>query len=283
MSGTHASRLAAAAVASVLIAPVVLGAVGCADPGDERQRSEAVQQLSEDRLIGRWQAPEPANQRAFVEFTEYGLWFGSDGCNRSSGSWRLDDAGELRTAGLGVSTQGGCDNVPIPEAISTMRSAELTGEGALRLTTIHEEQLTLVQTRQEGVSLVGRWVGPASKTSLTMVEFEPDGTLTATTGCGDMQGTWSLAPAERTEYRDPASDLTYIPGPGVLRIGPQTEHVPICTDAQVPPMLENDTEYSLSFGDAGSLVLQPLPVDFTGPGFGHLPLRRLADASEPVH
>lgn len=52
-------------------------------------------------IVGRWVDPAHASSGAFIEFTDDGLWNGSDGCNGVEGRWSLDaDGSFLATAGL---------------------------------------------------------------------------------------------------------------------------------------------------------------------------------------
>lgn len=276
-------RMRAAGIAAMVfaLATALSACTSSADQHSEGSES-AVTPASEWKLVGRWQAPKPANQDAFVEFTEYGLWFASDGCNRGEGSWAIDDEGGFSTGGVGAMTQVGCDNVPIPETVWGAQSATTNEAGELLLTTAGGDELTLVRTDGERVSLVGRWVGPASATSLTTVDFAEDGTFTAMTGCGDVQGTWELGPSDTPPLENPTTDYVYVPSAGLLRIGGQTEQPGICVGDQVAPALANNTDYTFAFSDRGSFYITSLTAleDFETPslsfhrveqpaGFGH--------------
>src|SRR5690606_41446752 len=74
-------------LALVLAAGTALAGTGDADPGGG--------------LVGRWlPADGAAAGRAFVEFAADGTWTGSDGCNRTRGTWELGPGGGIAaTAG----------------------------------------------------------------------------------------------------------------------------------------------------------------------------------------
>ena len=65
--------------------PDASSGTGAASPG-ARSSTQPISEM----ILGRWQAPEPANQDAFVEFGPEGLYLASDGCNPHE--WRV--AGE---------------------------------------------------------------------------------------------------------------------------------------------------------------------------------------------
>ncbi|HLU56054.1 MAG TPA: META domain-containing protein [Pseudonocardia sp.] len=100
-------------LALVLAAGTALAGTGDADPGGG--------------LVGRWlPADGAAAGRAFVEFAADGTWTGSDGCNRTRGTWELGpDGGFAATAG--PSTMIGCENVPIARWLADAARAEFDG------------------------------------------------------------------------------------------------------------------------------------------------------------
>ncbi|WP_053354043.1 META domain-containing protein [Leucobacter musarum] len=193
---------------------IAFGGVGAAvafspaSATDSRHEASANEPATAATLVGRWQAPEPANQDAFVEFTQYGLWFASDGCNGLDGTWAIDDAGELEIHGSKAMTLMWCDNVDIPMTVAEAASAEIAG-GRLTLTTETGDAMTLDHTRSDSVSLVGSWQ-PIDAVAGPQIDFTTDTELVATDGCNGAPGSWTLVPA--LEYGEPASAANLLPG-----------------------------------------------------------------------
>ena len=63
----------------------------------------------------------------FAEFAADRTWAGSDGCNRSSGAWGVDDAGRLLATG-GITTAMGCDGAQVPGWVTWAGRAGFDGE-----------------------------------------------------------------------------------------------------------------------------------------------------------
>jgi len=165
-------------------------------PPEEPQKDPAHSDDPAEAFLGRWQAPPPANQDAFVEFTAYGLWFASDGCNRAEGTWTVSAEGDFRTNDGGVLTQIGCDNVPIPSAVWAAESAEL-GDGELTLIDGEGTAFELVRVRDGGITLAGRWVTEDERsTGDSFVELREDGTWTGSDGCNSAAGNWKARASE---------------------------------------------------------------------------------------
>ena len=240
------------------------------DP-DDAEPGSGIQDLTADTgalplaeaMVGRWRAPEPANQNAFLELTEYGLWFGSDGCNTAEGTWSVDETGALDTDDYGFMTAIGCDNEPLPETMWGATAAGVASDGTLVLTDADGGETVLERSRVGGVSLAGRWVGPSSDTSTTVVDFDADGSWRATAGCSEFSGTWRLESLDQEERHvelpsDDGGTISYVSAPGSLRIGPPpSEPDPVCTDADQQGELPfaYDTDYWLGFASTGVFSL----------------------------
>lgn len=229
-------------------------------PPEEPVREPTGSGAPAEQVIGRWQAPEPANQDAFVEFTEYGLWFGSDGCNRADGAWRLDDDGAFTTLGGGGMTQIGCNNEPLPETVWAAKHAEIDAEGRLVLTDAEGQETVLLRTDEEPFTLEGRWVGPASTTALSLVEFEADGTWRGFMGCHEYSGTWELEGPGSQDIELPANDdgrSSFMTPHGLLRIASQSGFVAQCMDDAGGAMfpLKYSTDYWFGIGSTASFSL----------------------------
>jgi heat shock protein HslJ len=79
-------------------------------------------------LVGRWlPADGRADGRAFVELEPDGHWTGSDGCNRTKGTWQGGPDGRF-AATSGPSTMIGCENVPIATWLADAARADVDGE-----------------------------------------------------------------------------------------------------------------------------------------------------------
>lgn len=218
--------------------PTAPGATGAA-PDDEANAD-----ATGEPITGRWVSERPTNPDAFVEVTPHGLWFGSDGCNSTDGTWVLDSDGSLTTSG-GAMTLIGCDNDYAPIAVASAVTAHVA-DGRLTLTDAEGVDTTLVRDGDGAVTLPGMWVGPGSEDTATIINFLPDGTWTSTAGCQSSSGTWKLGPATDD---DPSTAVPF--GPGLLTIWESTsEPIPDCagTDAALPWQFEANTEYWFGFG-----------------------------------
>jgi hypothetical protein len=119
--------------------------------GETRQRLRAAAPLpsgltavASATLLGRWR-PEGRSaraSRAYVEFRAGGRWVGSDGCNGAGGGWVAGPDGSL-VAMTGMSTEIGCDNVPVNERLSATRRAGLDGATLVLLDVDGKELLRL--------------------------------------------------------------------------------------------------------------------------------------------
>lgn len=229
---THAIAMIAAGVlafaavfaAYLITQPLVSGSgthaaeSDSAAEGEQHDASELPAAPLDRAMLGRWQAPEPANPDAFVEFTQYGLWFSSDGCNGLNGSWSAADDGSLRIDGTEAMTLIACDNEPIPTAVRYAVSAEITPEGELVLVDAEGERTSLVQTRPGSIALEGRWV-PEQSTGASSVAFAADGTWEGSDGCNTASGSWALSAADATAEADADGAHAANPFTGRLEIG----------------------------------------------------------------
>lgn len=214
------------AIAAVLTASLLTSPMHSSEHGVEEDGTSAGRHPRQDpaeQIIGVWRAPGPANQDAFVEFTDFGLWNASDGCNQTQGGWELSADGSFRSLGGGAMTQIGCDNVPIPTAVGGAQSTAFDAEG--RLVLIHENGAA--------TSLVGRWAGPGSGSELTLVEFADDGSWSGHWGCHEFQGIWDLGLHEDLLSHSQDSAPFIGLGPVVLSIGPEPAgHNIVCLDSE---------------------------------------------------
>lgn len=251
---------------ATLLFPAELGETGASESshseqsGESESGSESESESSEDEeseqpvsaIVGRWQAPEPANQDAFVEFTEDGLWFASDGCNSTEGAWTglTDDSFDL-TSGGGI-TQMGCNNVPIPEWLWSAEDV-VAQAGTLELTDADGVTSTLLRTGESSTTLVGAWVAPGDQTRFTTVLFNEDGTWSGETGCQVIYGTWELQVPE-----DPDSDM-FAPTPGRLVIGPEPDNADsspcvVPGEAALTLPIEFNTTYFISLRENSASI-----------------------------
>lgn len=82
-------------------------------------------------VVGRWiprerTANDDAAASPFVELSPNGTWTGADGCNRGEGRWAVE-SGRLLSFG-GVSTEMGCNGVPVPAWMEWGEFAGFEGE-----------------------------------------------------------------------------------------------------------------------------------------------------------
>lgn len=277
------ARAGALSAAALLCAAVLL--VGCTSAaGEEAPASpppEAAEApLTEAQLIGRWQAPEPSNREGFVELTEYGIWFASDGCNPAEGSWWIDEGG-LRFDSLSVRFTIGChEGIPIPDALHVNGAAELDANGELDLGVFPDERIVLERTREQGTSLVGTWVGPASEASLTEVVFDAGGGVVARTPCGLNRGTWKLGRADLAGVDRPfrrSIDASFVPSAGLLRIDAESVEVGDCGGDLAKPSIGEGSEYSFRFAGSETFLVSALAgLDSAHPDPDDLPGSSLA-------
>lgn len=215
----------------------------------------------ESLLIGRWQAPEPANQDAFVEFNEYGLWIASDGCNGAQGDWSVEPDGSFDGGVGGAMTLIWCDNVEIPSAVWDATRIEITADDELVLFGENGEEMMLVRTDDAAFSIVGSWIHKGDKNGddPSMVEFSNDGTWVGGVGCAEFSGTWSLGLHDVPVAAGTSSQqqsLGMISGPGSLEIGPKPSVAPeLCADGPEEFILDYDTAYVFYTNPNGSFEL----------------------------
>ncbi|MBC9927544.1 MULTISPECIES: hypothetical protein [unclassified Leucobacter] len=225
--------------------------------------SPASRPASTSDLLGRWQALKPANQDAFVEFAEHGLWFASDGCNRTDGHWKVSEDGNFETGGGGAMTQVGCNNVDIPWSVHSATSAILEADGSVVFSDDAGSEMTLVHTSTDAVSLVGRWAGPASSTAVTLIDFKADGTWASTFGCSQYIGTWKIESGLLSIGPEPASDQ-----PICLDEAESTEDFPF----------SYDTDFQVGLVDANMFSVRQSPL--LDPGTPTITFVRAAESSQ---
>lgn len=282
MIAAGAVAFAAVFAAHQLTAPLVTASLGEGSPHDSSSHADQdgdhdadpfdpVETPLEYAILGRWQAPTPANQDAFVEFTEYGLWFGTDGCNRAAGTWAVDADGSFHSQDAGAMTQIGCDNVPIPSAVWGATTASIgNGTGLLTLTDAEGEIFELEQTRVGSISLEGRWtLAPADGAGIAgdsdagadesggsaFLEFNADGSWEGSDGCNGAFGTWELGPAQG--YGEDPFDENAPPLPGDIKVpefsGMTEISCPDISPVNLPILL--DSSDGFIFSDADRITL----------------------------
>lgn len=248
--------------AGVLAAGVVLAAWALSPKADQESAPPhgdgAGETLSPDRLVGRWAFVDAKNQQAFVEFTEFGSWFGSDGCNGTQGTWLVEGA-KLTMAGSGASTLVFCDNANLPVGEI---SGSLNGSGELELHGAEGGDATLRRTGDGTMTLTGvTWAleGIDGKTPPAGVEpkisFADDGTWSGTDGCNRMHGTWSWKPE---------LNRAGIDGFGaVLQLGAEIASTKMaCVDPSSPfPAILTRPHWFMVFSDEALLLRAPGEAD----------------------
>ncbi len=76
---------------------------------------------------GRWVPVVDKPGDSFVEFST-GAWHSSDGCNGNSGRWVDLGGGYVLATPSSISSQIGCENVPVAEWVGAARTAGFDGE-----------------------------------------------------------------------------------------------------------------------------------------------------------
>lgn len=214
-------------------------------------------------LVGRWASERPTNPTAFLEFSEHGLWFASDGCNQSNGWWRIAPHGAFSTSG-GAMTQIGCENDVTITAVSLAHDAEVTGD-LLVLTDATGESSRFTRIEDHAISLTGRWIGPSGPDDSAFVTFASDGSWQMSTGCTESRGTWELGPMPFRDVPQSDSDAAVFAAsaPGLLRIGSVTAKAAAgCAEADpesVGPFNE-DTDYAFGFRLGGANALDSFTI-----------------------
>lgn len=233
-------------LAQAVTAPMLHGIPAGSSSGLNEPTEEApMDEDLEAQLIGRWQAPEPANQDAYVEFTEHGLWFGSDGCNGAEGTWNVESNDTFDGGEGGAMTLMWCDNVNIPTAVWDAATVEITANDELVLHNDSGEELLLVRASSEAFMLEGRWVNKGEDTSV--IEFLPNGDWVGSIGCAEFRGTWLLGVRDVPVLEDDSTEPTapiILSGPAMLKIGPKPANAGTpCEGAPKEFVLKYDTEY----------------------------------------
>lgn len=255
--------------AQAITAPMLHGIPSESSSGeDEPTEENDVNDNLEAELIGRWRAPQPANQDAFVEFNNYGLWTASDGCNGAAGDWTVEPDGSFDGGEGGAMTLIACDNVAIPSTLWATEHVEVTANDELILTTKDGEEMVLMRDSATAFTLVGTWVSQSTKANQkSSVEFTSDGKWVGTVGCASFNGTWMLGvrnvPVIEDEGTEPSAPIL-LSGPGSLMIGPKpaeegddqgSDSGASCADAPDEFVLSYDTEYVFYINEDGSFEL----------------------------
>jgi heat shock protein HslJ len=187
--------------ASVAAALLLLG--GCAATAGSPPEVSGQWELVEFTVDGTVR-PDPAGARATLTVSD-GELGGSSFCNTYSGTYRLD-GDELSVSGLG-GTEMGCE----PEVMEA-EAAYLTALGAAERAAVADGYLVLTgpdaelrfrpQPEVPASDLSGtRWqletllqgdVASSTTGEPAVLELADDGTLTASTGCRDLTGSWAL-------------------------------------------------------------------------------------------
>lgn len=255
--GTRAGhgRTVAASIAAILFASGTSAcATGPGASGEGGTETVEAPAPAEAGIVGRWQAPRPANQDAYVEFGPEGTYIVSDGCNSTSGGWQLADDGAFTANFIGL-TQVGCDNEPIPQAVADAITAAVAGN-ELTLTSKEGAATKLLRAGEAKATLIANWVGPASATATSLVAFDADGTWRGMADCSVYEGTWRVEFTAEDATRQvtdpqgqPATMMTPV-GTPLLSIGPAPEQDTESCAPQpgaAPPAfaLSYDTKYEL--------------------------------------
>ncbi len=239
--------------------PDASSGTGAASPG-ARSSTHPISEM----ILGRWQAPEPANQDAFVEFGPEGLYLASDGCNHVDGGWQVTEDGAFSSSALYM-TQIACNNFPIPQAVFAAQRISVEHDGSLVLSNSSGERMLLQRIGGEAVTIIGDWQAPRWNGKQSEISFSPDGTWKADIGCFNYRGTWSIAFQEQ----DARIGNHYLPkGLPTLQIGAQPADLPEQCVEPGPSVLplHYATDYLLSVS-ATSFVATPVhaeaaPTDF---------------------
>ena len=250
--------------------PAKSGPVVPAPPSTAPEREDEGEWASGRELVGRWVSESPTNPSAFLEFSEHGLWFASDGCNQSDGWWRIGPDGEFDASG-GAMTEIGCSNDVTITALVTARDAE-AAEDLLVLTDAAGDAARFTRVDDQAITLTGRWIGPGGPDASTFVTFAADGTWTATTDCTESRGTWELGPMPVDRVPQPGGTAPAIPAasaPGLLRVGSVTTNAAAgCAEAapgSVGPF-SPDADYAFGFRLGGADALESFLVTELGTG-----------------
>lgn len=151
--------------------------------------------LGPEALTGRWEFVDSPNSQAFVEFTEYGSWFGSDGCNAAGSGWHIDGDSVVVGTGSGH-TFVACASVSLPTGGSI---GELQESGDLEFRSADGSTVALTRTSARAATLAGgTWEvmpllgqDPRVTPQPMLIDFQRDGTWTGVDRCNSLAGTWS--------------------------------------------------------------------------------------------
>ncbi|MHA3682854.1 hypothetical protein ACXR2T_14585 [Leucobacter sp. HY1910] len=245
--------------ASAISAPLLHGIPAGSSSGQNEPTDEvAMIDELDTAMIGRWKAPLPANQDAFVEFDEHGMWRASDGCNSAEGSWSVEPNGEFDGGDGGAMTQIGCDNVAIPSMVWSATHAAFNDQGQLTLADEQGESMTLERASTDAFTLVGTWTNRGDE--VATVEFTPDGNWRGTVGCSEFTGTWMLGVRNVPVLEDNSTEPkppVLLSGPANLVIGPEADGtVNVCEGGPAKFVLSYDTEYLFHAGADGTFTVE---------------------------
>lgn len=202
-------------LAATLLSPAAEPELHAEEPGVDGPADA----LTVEAVTGRWEFVNATNPEAFIEFTKFGSWFGSDGCNGTGAAWNIDDD-SLVIVNDGISTLMFCDNMNLPTG--SPLTGVITGSGELEVTGDDGTLVTLTRTGESRASLTGTtWVtsvnlanpdAPVSSDSKDeaadadeldwagpMIEFMEDGSWSGSDGCNRFFGSWNWEHLEHGE------------------------------------------------------------------------------------
>lgn len=250
--------------AGVLASGLVLAAWALNPIGAPAHEPDTATPPRADQIVGRWSFAGDANPQAFIEFTEYGSWFGSDGCNGMQGGWGIDSAA-LVMQPAGPMTLIACDNATLPAGGSDGIVGSLTGSHELRLTGDGGETVMLHRIGDSEMSLTGSTWGLEDDSDPAIahgarpeIAFAADGTWVGTDGCNRMSGTWS----SRTEAQQAAG----APFGAVLTIGDQIMSTKMACEHESPFPAELTQPHRLAVLSDQAVLLQDPAGDDTQAG-----------------
>ena len=200
----------AAAVAAVASAALLLA--GCAGSSGTDQTPKPTTTSKSADVTGSWGDAAKESAPA-IELAGDGTLTGTDGCNRLTGSWKLE--GDTIAFGELASTKMAC--IGVDTWLSGARTATVSGstmtvlgEGGAELGTLDRADTGTNTKDPVSEAFLGSWGSTAQgKPNLSI---SGDGRFTGNDGCNGLSGSWKAGNADAITFSEAVSTLMACPG-----------------------------------------------------------------------
>ncbi|RLP77483.1 META domain-containing protein [Mycetocola tolaasinivorans] len=160
---------------------------------------------SEKDLVGTWVPTTIYSTQPHLTLADDGTWTGSDGCNGTSGTWKVTPSGTLSVT-AGPSTLIACEGEALPSLFAQSTRIRVEGSNVLlqddkkkTLATVVRGEVTSPSPDagaaggSSAADVTGSWVAETPGTGqVPALNLEAGGKLSGNDGCNALIGTWTI-------------------------------------------------------------------------------------------